>query len=374
MAESEPIPDATASYPREQILATLYGQAVGDAIGLLTEFLTKQEAKEHFGKVKKQLELEHKDLCVDSHRKAWEEGDWTDDTDQMILILQSLIDNDGQVIPADFGGKLKTWSKKGFPELNDERGIGLGRTTKAVLSHPEYPQEAHKAAFDVWEANRRNIAPNGAVMRTSILGIHQYWDTDAVADNAVAICKTSHHDPRCQASTVAASVAISLMLRRQPRHIKKNGSYDIDRIIQECFQVASSKCLETDQQKKELKKYLLCEKIQDLKLCELGKIGYTYKCLGCGFWALKQKDFRKALQTIVMEAGDADTNGAVAGALLACKLGMSALPVSWVSKLKHKDWLDDKIERFLNILVRMKDGKTTTTPVAADQSSQDQEG
>ncbi|XP_046563707.1 uncharacterized protein YegU-like [Haliotis rubra] len=370
MAESAPRKEDTASYPREQILATVYGQAVGDAIGLLTEFLTKQEAKEYYGKVKKQLELEHKDLCVDSHRKAWEEGDWTDDTDQMILILQSLTDNDGQVIPADFGGKLKTWSKKGFPELNDERGMGLGRTTKAVLSHPEYPQES--ASFDVWEANRRQIAPNGAVMRTSILGIHQYWDTDAVADNAIAICKTSHYDPRCQASTVAVSVAISLMLRRQPQHLKKNGDYDIDKIIQECFNVASSKCLETDEQKKELKKYLECEKIKNLKLCELGKIGYTYKCMGCGLWALKQKDFRKALQTIVMEGGDADTNGAVAGALLGCKLGMSALPVSWVSKLKHKDWLDEKIETFLKILVRMKEGQAT--PETSDKANQDPEG
>ncbi|XP_046563706.1 cytochrome P450 2J4-like [Haliotis rubra] len=51
---------AASTYPRnysrlptEQILATLYGQAVGDAIGLLTEFLTKREAgvirRETFG-------------------------------------------------------------------------------------------------------------------------------------------------------------------------------------------------------------------------------------------------------------------------------------------------------------------------------------
>ncbi|XP_071083956.1 uncharacterized protein [Haliotis cracherodii] len=276
------------------------------------------------------------------------------------------------VKPEDFAKRLKFWSRNGFPELGDFVGHGIGTTTAEVISNPEFVTQPHKAAFDLWDRNHRNIASNGAVMRTSILGIHQYWDTDAVADNAIAICKTTHYDPRCQASTVAASVAISLMLRRQPRHIKKNGSYDIDKIIQECFQVASSKCLETDQQTKELKTYLECKKIQKLKLCEERKIGYTYKCLGCGFWALKQKDFRKALQTNVMEGGDADTNGAVAGALLACKLGMSALPVSWVSKLIHKDWLDEKIKKFLKILVRMKDG--TATSETADKSSEDHEG
>ncbi|XP_071082038.1 uncharacterized protein YegU-like [Haliotis cracherodii] len=353
MAGAEPIPEATEGYPRDQILATLYGQAVGDAIGLLTEFLTKREAGVYFGKVSKQLELEHKQLCPDMHRTRWEEGDWTDDTDQMILILQSLIDNDGQVQPVDFGGKLKKWSMFGFQELSDIGGMGIGATTCEVINHYDYPKEAHAVAQRVWVQRGRDIAPNGAVMRTSILGIHQYWDTDAVADNAIAICKTTHYDPRCQASTVAVSAAISMMLKREPQHMKKNGKYKVQQIIEDCFQIAS-KCLETDDQKQMLKTYLECEKIKNLHLDEHRKIGYTYKCLGCGFWALKQKDFRNALQTIVMEGGDADTNGAVAGALLGCKLGMSGLPVSWVSKLKHKAWLDEKIERYLNVLQNMK--------------------
>ncbi|XP_067683812.1 ADP-ribosyl-[dinitrogen reductase] glycohydrolase-like [Haliotis asinina] len=369
MAEAASTPGTAAGYPRDQILATVYGQAVGDAIGLLTEFLTKEEAKEKYRKVERHLELEHKNLSPEAHRKRFKEGDWTDDTDQMILILQSLTDNDGQVKPEDFAEKLKFWSRNGFPELGDLVGHGIGTTTAKVMSNPEFVSQPHKAAFGLWDRTGRKVASNGAVMRTSILGIHRYWDTDAVADNAIAICKTTHYDPRCQASTVAVSVAISLMLRRQPQYLKKNGNYDIDKIIQECFHIASSTCLEADEQKKELKKYLKCKKIKDLELCEERKIGYTYKCLGCGFWALKQKDFRKALQTIVMEGGDADTNGAVAGALLGCKLGMPALPVSWVSKLIHKDWLDEKLERFLKILVRIKDGKATYED--AGESSQD---
>ena len=54
-------------------------------------------------------------------------------------------------------------------------------------------------------------------------------------------------------------------------------------------------------QHKELKKYLFATNIKDLKLDEFKAIGYTYKCLGAGFWALKQNDFRKALQKVTME-------------------------------------------------------------------------
>ena len=47
----------------------------------------------------------------------------------------------------------------------------------------------------------------------------------------------------------------------------------------------------------------------------------------------------------LLKAGDADTNGAVAGALLGCKLGASQLPESWLNGLAHKDWLDRHIDR-----------------------------
>ena len=46
-----------------------------------------------------------------------------------------------------------------------------------------------------------------------------------------------------------------------------------------------------------------------------------------------------------LQAGDADTNGAVAGALLGCKLGASEIPDSWLAGLKHKDWLDGHINK-----------------------------
>ncbi len=42
-------------------------------------------------------------------------------------------------------------------------------------------------------------------------------------------------------------------------------------------------------------------KLDNLQLDEKDKIGYVYKCMGSGFWALKQNDFRTALQKLVME-------------------------------------------------------------------------
>ena len=45
---------------------------------------------------------------------------------------------------------------------------------------------------------------------------------------------------------------------------------------------------------------MFVEHLNDLSLDETGNMGDTYKTLGAGFWALKQKDYRKALHKLVM--------------------------------------------------------------------------
>ena len=46
---------------------------------------------------------------------------------------------------------------------------------------------------------------------------------------------------------------------------------------------------------------MFAKSLDELKLDENGKIGYTYKCMGAGFWALRQDNFRAALEAIAYE-------------------------------------------------------------------------
>lgn len=41
--------------------------------------------------------IEYKDKIADMHRARWRHGDWTDDSDQMILIMLSITENKGEV-------------------------------------------------------------------------------------------------------------------------------------------------------------------------------------------------------------------------------------------------------------------------------------
>lgn len=136
----------------------------------------------------------------------------------------------------------------------------------------------------------------------------------------------------------------------QGKHFEKESNcFDVELIIKDAYGYACA-TLETVEQEEELKQHMFAKSLDDLDLDEAGKIGYTYKCLGAGFRSLRQNDFRAAIEAIAFEAGDADTNGVVAGALLGCKLGASKLPDSWLNGLRHKDWLDGHINKFLALL------------------------
>ncbi|XP_031561264.1 uncharacterized protein LOC116297216 [Actinia tenebrosa] len=293
--------------------AVIYGNCIGDAIGLLTEFMTKEEALEIYCTVKERkflglmgfkwnmpvdkLELEYSMKCDDFHRSRWQVGDWTDDSDQMILILRTLLDKNGKADILDFVQKFKVWTKTGYKELGDHGGMGIGRTTFNVVLQKDFLTDPHKCAHQVWADSGRWVASNGGVTRTSILGIQDFGDIPTVIKNTRQICKVTHADPRCIASCVAVTTAIALML--QGKHCKGNG-YDEEAICIEAFDYACAE-LQTRKEKEELRKHMFAKTLSDLRLSGDNKIGYTYKCLGAGFWAFRQKDFRVALTELVME-------------------------------------------------------------------------
>jgi len=337
------IPDNATNLPKDilidKFLGTIYGNAIGDAVGLATEFMTKAEAGDNYGNGP----LEYAKIIQDFHRYRWDKGDWTDDTDQLILILDGILAHGGAVDEIDFAKRLYYWVNHGFPVLGDFAGMGLGMTVSRVVQDPNFTNNPHKIALSVWEGSGKFLAANGATMRTSILGLPEFHNIDKVVENTVKISKVTHADPRCLASSVAVTVAISKMLQ---------GIVNTKQIIDESIQIAIKQFDETNtEQIAEFQRHANANTLNDLRLDENNKIGYTLKCFGSAYYCLRNgTDFRQSITELVMEGGDADTNGAVAGALLGCKLGYKKLPPSWLNNLVNKPFLDAKVSKLFELL------------------------
>ena len=70
-----------------------------------------------------------------------------------------------------------------------------------------------------------------------------------------------------------------------------------------------------------------------------------------GLWAYwHAKSFEEGLLAVVNAGGDADTNAAVACAILGAKFGFNAIPKEYVEGLKNKAQLEDIVQGMANLL------------------------
>ena len=76
-------------------------------------------------------------------------------------------------------------------------------------------------------------------------------------------------------------------------------------------------------------------------------MGYTLRTLGAALWAYwHATSYKEGILKIVLSGGDADTNAAVAGAILSAKFGICHIPDEWRNTLLHASMLHDKVQEF----------------------------
>ncbi len=134
----------------DKIRGVVYGQAIGDALGLGTEFLTKSQVAEYY----RHGLTRYGQIIRDDHTRRWRIGSWTDDTDQMLCILDSLLEKK-RVDVLDIAARFHRWAVQG--------GVGIGKTVFSVLFAPDFCSDPQAVAKRVWEASNRYSAANGGV-------------------------------------------------------------------------------------------------------------------------------------------------------------------------------------------------------------------
>lgn len=305
----------------DKIKGTIYGQAIGDALGLGTEFMDDFDMAWMYPNG-----LTHySEIYQDHHRRRWKKGDWTDDTDMMLCIANAIIKDKG-VNLASIAKNFKDWAN-GEP-------MGIGANTYKVLMMGDYVERPMAVSRKVWELSRYRSAANGGLMRTSVVGL---LPTD-VRESAADICRLTHYDPRCVGSCVIVTELIhahvyGLLVPTYEQIKMISRKYD-DRIVE----------------------YITLSQNQDIKalgLQEEGSIGYTLKTLAAGLWAYWHAEtFKDGLLAVVNAGGDADTNAAVACSILGAKFGFNAIPTEYVDGLIYRDQLEEVANRMMNVILK----------------------
>lgn len=371
----------------DNIFGCIIGSALGDTIGLYTEFLSKTQSERRYGKRGFTLLEPRTEPFPDVHRLQFEPCGWTDDTDQALLILLAFLYNRTNSpefnLAQAFAERLKIWVHRGLPAL-DRPAFDVGINVGAVAGNTLFLQDSLKCATERWIQGGRKAAPNGSLMRTHPIGIigvnlteEQTWRL------SVDVGRTTHVDPRCVVACCISVGLIRQLLRGQIETEKQmdaaiERAYEWARKQPDIIDPDPSVGLTESQIRKhldrqEFEKHVYTETLEGLRLDDELKMGYVYKCLGSAVLLLrraiqrissapvavgmvaKAQLFEELIVQLIMEGGDADTNGAAAGALLGAYLGYANLPPHWKLGLAHNDWLMAKTYR-LTIAVGVNKG------------------
>lgn len=358
----------------DRVIGCLFGSALGDAIGLYTEFLSGQMSSIAYPSRKFVLHPESEVTLFrrDAHRNPHRPGEWTDDTDHALLILLSCLHNDCSVFDTeDFATRLLIWVRYGLRAL-DTLPLGLGRTVGSIVRTKTYLDDPEGTARKHWKNTKYHVAPNGSIMRTHPLGLLCLNKTlKETFEAAAAYSVVTHVDPRCIISCAIGTALIRGLLRQEVRT-----EDDIDTTIEaglSWWAGYRARILQDPERKDEpdldLAEFRRHAKVDNLTILELDdgyKIGYVYKTFGAGIHLLRMAMRRSAesrhalsaqsaifeplIVDLIMRGGDADTNACFAGALVGAYLGYKTLPPHWRDGLRHGPWLMEKAEGLCQLL------------------------
>ena len=157
-------------------VGALYGLAIGDALGMPTQMLSRAQITERWGPLLAGFEPAPPGHPIATGLPA---GSVTDDTEQAVLLGRLLVRGQGQVVPAELAQALIAWEREMAARGSlDLLGPSTKRAVAAVLAGT--PPEEAGASGDT----------NGAAMRIAPVGIaFGPDDLPALVDHVVAASK-----------------------------------------------------------------------------------------------------------------------------------------------------------------------------------------
>lgn len=174
----------------------LYGLAIGDALGMPTQMLSRRKITERWGPLMAGFEPAPPDHPIAAGLPA---GAVTDDTEQAVLLGRLLVQGHGTVEPRELAQALVSWERdmaaRGSLDL-------LGPSTKravAAIGEGVPPEEAGASG-----------TTNGAAMRITPIGIAVSLDHPAaLIDQVVAVSRITHNTGVALAGAAAVAAAVS---------------------------------------------------------------------------------------------------------------------------------------------------------------------
>ena len=322
--------------------AALLGLAVGDALGVPVEFMSREEVRSV-----NLTEMIGKDTPV-PFESRWGDlipsGAWSDDTSMAVANMESMIAQDGDIDYDDVMNRFLSWWEKGeFCSLDFP--FGLGSTVSRALSN-------FKLEYPVSECGPRGIRDNGngALMRILPFSLYCVFEgkdrekTVQIINTATAI---THGHPISKMGCLIFTLFLKELLSA--------------RSVLEAWEATRQFEYAAHYDSATLEAYgtLLADDFRDINEDHIGETGYVVDSwMAAVHSMLRGSSYEDTVLLAINLGYDTDTNAAITGALAGAFYGLENIPRRWLMALRRKDYLEGVALRFAAALDQTEDSAT----------------
>lgn len=295
-----------------KFIDSIIGHAVGDAMGVPTEFcireyLLKNPVKE----------------MIESDKTGQPAGSWSDDTSMEIATIDSFIQNK-EFNYDDIMHKWEEWINEAKYTANNDT-FDVGRTCLRAIRNHSLGTEPLKCGIDGEQSNG-----NGSLMRILPVALYSYYrklDVNEIIKLTNELSSLTHkHDISKLGCYIYVRYIMFLLDGKN-----KNEAYELIRTLDY-----------STYDEYAISKYerILKNDISSYTIDNILSTGYVVDTLECALWILlNANSYKETIIATTNIGNDTDTIGAIAGSMAGIIYGYDSIPTSWIDKLMRKDYL-----------------------------------
>lgn len=300
---------------------SIVGFAVGDALGMPAEFLTRDQIKRYYGKPISNFLQAHPGHACD----FLPAGSYTDDTQMMLATAECLVEC-RRMDPARQAEALLSWYLNTSPHRAPMRA-----NMRACK---------HLSAGKAWTKSGVFSSGCGGAMRMPPIGLVLFRRPDELIHAALENCMITNTDPRARAAAVAVAHLIARLVQATDRCSPG------DQVLETADTVAR---LDSDLAGMLRWVTQIVHLPPEQALFEIGTSSDALEAIPAAVYCFMKhpRNFTSAVLTAVNGGDAADSIGALTGCLVGAVAGIEAVPEDWRTGVENADVLSGVAENLV---------------------------
>jgi ADP-ribosyl-[dinitrogen reductase] hydrolase len=296
-----------------RFVGAIVGFAVGDALGMPAQFLTRNQIRRYYGKPIANFQKAHPGHASD----FLPEGSYTDDTQMMLVTGECLIES-GRMDPARQAEALLSWY------LNTERHRTPMRANIRACKH--------LAAGKGWTRSGVFSSGCGAAVRMPPVGLLLLSNPEALVKAALDDCTITHTEPRARAGAVAVACLIARLAQMTAKCSPG------DQVLETADRLAP-----IDQDMAAMLRWItqITHLPPEEALFEIGTSADSLEAIPAAVYCFLKfpQQYEHAVLAAVNGGDAADSIAALTGSFVGAMCGIEVIPENWRSEIENADVL-----------------------------------